>query len=123
VVSISSHGQRFGVTLRDMSSSWTWPPGWRRLRAATFARYGRQCWWCGAYATTVDHVVAVVLGGGHDPGNLRPACQRCNYSRGAALGNRLRPPRPLSPAQRRAIALKRAQPVPQQQTWRTSRRW
>jgi len=31
-----------------------------------------------------------VLGGGHDLGNLRPECARCNYSAGATLGNQLR---------------------------------
>jgi hypothetical protein len=31
-----------------MSSTWAWPPGWRALRAATFARWGRACWRCGA---------------------------------------------------------------------------
>ena len=29
---------------------------------------------CGAYANSVDHIVPVVLGGGHDLANLRPAC-------------------------------------------------
>jgi hypothetical protein len=34
-----------------------------------FAKYGRACWRCGAYANTVDHAVAVVLGGSHDMSN------------------------------------------------------
>jgi 5-methylcytosine-specific restriction endonuclease McrA len=106
-----------------MSGTWAWPPGWRALRAATFARWGRACWRCGAYATTVDHVVAVVLGGTHDLSNLRPCCSTCNSSAGARVGNRLRPRRALSPRQRQAIAAKRAgisipAPVP-----RSSRRW
>jgi len=89
-----------------MSSTWQWPPGWRRLRAAAFARWGRACWRCGAYATTVDHVIPVVLGGSHDPSNLRACCPRCNSSAGASVGNRLRPHRPLTARQRQAIALK-----------------
>jgi 5-methylcytosine-specific restriction endonuclease McrA len=92
-----------------MSGTWQWPPGWRALRAATFARWGRACWRCGTYATTVDHVVAAVLGGSHDLSNLRPACSRCNSSAGASVGNRLRPRRPLTARQRQAIAAKRAE--------------
>jgi 5-methylcytosine-specific restriction endonuclease McrA len=111
------------VTLVTMSGSWQWPPGWRRLRAATFARYGRACWRCGAYATTVDHVVAVVLGGTHDLSNLRPCCQHCNSSAGASVGNRLRPRRPLTAAQRRAIAVKRAEAGMPARVLRSSRDW
>jgi 5-methylcytosine-specific restriction endonuclease McrA len=70
--------------------TWTAPPGWRKTRQAVFARYGRSCWRCGAYAGTVDDVIPVVLGGTHHLENLRPACQRCNYRTGAAVGNRLR---------------------------------
>jgi 5-methylcytosine-specific restriction endonuclease McrA len=112
-----------------MSSTWQWPPGWRRLREATFARWGRACWRCGAYATTVDHVVAVVLGGTHDLSNLRPCCQHCNSSTGASVGNRLRPRRPgrpgrpLTAAQRRAIAAKRAGVVLPAAVPRSARRW
>jgi 5-methylcytosine-specific restriction endonuclease McrA len=79
--------------------------GWEALRRAVFARMGRQCWWCGRPATTVDHVLAVVLGGATELANLVPSCARCNYSRGATLGNRLRGGREY------------------RQTWRTSRRW
>jgi 5-methylcytosine-specific restriction endonuclease McrA len=92
-----------------MSGTWTAPPGWRKLRKAVFARYGHACWRCGAYATTIDHVVPVVLGGSHDPGNLRPACSRCNYSTGATVGNRIR-------------GLRHHQ-APPYQPWRTARRW
>ena len=46
------------------------------LRRATFAAKGRACWWCGRPATTVDHVLAVVLGGTNDPANLVPANYR-----------------------------------------------
>jgi hypothetical protein len=55
-------------TMRAMSG-WKAPPGWRRTRERVFAKYGRACWRCGAYANTVDHVVAVVLGGSHDMSN------------------------------------------------------
>jgi 5-methylcytosine-specific restriction endonuclease McrA len=90
---------------------WVQPPGWQALRKAVFARWGHVCWRCGAYAGTVDHVVPVILGGGHDLANLRPACGRCNSSTGATVGNRLRGIR------RHGGQGASGQP------WRTSRRW
>lgn len=98
-------------------SAWKAPPRWRKTREAVFAAYGRACWRCGAWAATVDHVVPVVLGGSHDLANLRPACGRCNFSSGAAMGNRLRPARQLTGRQRQAVARKRRAPL------RTSRNW
>jgi 5-methylcytosine-specific restriction endonuclease McrA len=59
-----------------------------------FARYGRQCWRCGAYAGTVGHVVARALGGPATLENLRPECGTCNSSDGAQLKNRLYPGTP-----------------------------
>jgi 5-methylcytosine-specific restriction endonuclease McrA len=106
-----------------MSSTWQWPPGWRALRKQVFARYGRSCWRCGAYANSVDHVVAVVLGGTHTLSNLRPCCGHCNSSAGAALGNRLRPRRQLTAAQRRAIAARRAGVVLPAAAPGSARRW
>ena len=97
-----------------VSSHVRYGPRWRALRKAVFAAKGRRCWWCGNPATTVDHVVARVLGGEHSIENLVPSCARCNYSRGASLGNRLRAPLPLSGRQRQAIALRAA---------RSSRDW
>lgn len=94
--------------------------------AEVFRVKGRQCWRCGAYANSVDHIVPVVLGGGHDLANLRPACSSCNSSTGASVGNRLRPRRPgrpLTAAQRRAIAAKRAEAGAAVPVWRSARRW
>ncbi len=104
-----------------MSSSWTWPPGWRALRAAVFARYDHVCWHpgCPRYANSVDHVVPRVLGGTHDLSNLRPCCSFHNSSTGAATGNRLRPRRPLTARQRQAIALRQWNAAGQP----ASRRW
>jgi 5-methylcytosine-specific restriction endonuclease McrA len=93
------------------TSAWKPPPGWKRIRERVFARDGRGCWACGAYANSVDHIVAVALGGTLDLSNLRPACSHHNSSAGASLGNRMRPPRPLTARQRQAIA------------WKSSRRW
>jgi 5-methylcytosine-specific restriction endonuclease McrA len=96
----------------ERMSGWVAPPGWRKLREQVFRRDGRVCYRCGAYATTVDHAVPVVLGGSHSLQNLRPACARCNYSAGASLGNRLTPRGPL-------WRRKASQAVP----WRSARRW
>lgn len=54
----------------------------RRLRFEILRRDGHTCRYCGAKAPdvelTVDHVVAVTLGGGDEPNNLVTACQPCN---------------------------------------------
>jgi 5-methylcytosine-specific restriction endonuclease McrA len=103
------------------SSGWKAPPGWRKIRLQVFAVKGRSCYRCGAYATTVDHAVPVVLGGTHDLSNLRPACSRCNSSTGASLGNRLGPPRGYRRRGRRRPAAGAVPPVPA--PWITSRDW
>jgi hypothetical protein len=121
----ASHGRSdaASVILVTVTRTWQWPPGWRALREATFRRYGRVCWRCGAAANSVDHVLAVVLGGTHDLSNLRPCCGHCNSSAGASTGNRLRQRRPLTAAQRRAIAAKRAGVVKMHAVPRSSRDW
>lgn len=45
------------------------------------------CYWCGAPATTADHVIAKHHGGDDTLENLVPACLSCNSSRGAKLIN------------------------------------
>jgi 5-methylcytosine-specific restriction endonuclease McrA len=75
-------------------SNWKAPPRWRKLREAVFRRDGHVCWRCGRYAGTVDHVIPVALGGTHALSNLRPACQPCNSSTGASMGNRMYPRTP-----------------------------
>ncbi len=64
---------------------------WRTLRASILeanpycAIRGPRCT---VWATTVDHVVPVTMGGAElDPGNCRPACARCNYGGGARITN------------------------------------
>jgi 5-methylcytosine-specific restriction endonuclease McrA len=106
------------------SSGWKALPGGRKLREQVFAAYGRACWRCGGYANSVDHVVAVVLGGSHDLSNLRPCCSGCNSSMGASLGNRLGGPRGYRrrgrrPAAKAARAPAGTTPSP----LRTSRNW
>jgi hypothetical protein len=45
----------------------------------------RVCHYCGAPATTRDHIVPSSLGGFTRPFNLVPACQPCNTAKGAKL--------------------------------------
>jgi 5-methylcytosine-specific restriction endonuclease McrA len=71
----------------------------RRITADVFATQGRICWLaypgCLGLATQADHIVPRSEWGGDDPGNLRPACARCNASRGRAEPFEVEaPPRP-----------------------------
>ena len=63
-------------------------------RKAVFARDGGRCVYCGAAATSLDHVVPKSRGGSHTWDNVVSACSRCNHvkaDRGIAeLGWRLR---------------------------------
>lgn len=56
--------------------------GWRyqQLRKALLAG-NPPCWWCGAPATTADHVPSLKEAG-HVHYNLVPACGPCNFGRG-----------------------------------------
>src|SRR6266545_4294413 len=56
---------------------------------ARFAFFGNRCVYCGMMAgLTIDHHIPLAMGGSNWPSNLRPACARCNASKG---GRRLRP--------------------------------
>jgi 5-methylcytosine-specific restriction endonuclease McrA len=63
-------------------------------RRALFARDGGRCGYCGAPASTVDHVVPRSRGGQHEWTNVVSACGRCNHAKAdqtvAELGWRLR---------------------------------
>ena len=54
----------------------------REQLVARWAYYGSQCWMCGENAEVTDHVIALARGGSNWPANLRPACRRCNASKG-----------------------------------------
>lgn len=47
---------------------------WRRL----LQRHAGRCFYCGASATTLDHLIPVARGGTSFIGNLVPACVSCN---------------------------------------------
>jgi hypothetical protein len=38
----------------------------------------------------MDHIVAVSLGGGNEPSNLRPMCRKHNQDLGRDLGNQMK---------------------------------
>ncbi len=63
-------------------------------RKAVFARDGGRCAYCGAAATSLDHVVPRSRGGTHTWDNVVSACGRCNHAKAdravADLGWRLR---------------------------------
>jgi 5-methylcytosine-specific restriction endonuclease McrA len=45
------------------------------------ARFLGRCAYCGAAATTIDHVIPLSRGGRNTIGNLLPACGPCNWSK------------------------------------------
>lgn len=44
--------------------------------------YGNKCWICGGPYESLDHVKPLIRGGNNLPSNLRPACLKCNSSKG-----------------------------------------
>lgn len=50
---------------------------------ARFVLFKGACAYCAAPADTYDHYVALTRGGLDTPGNIVPACRRCNLSKGA----------------------------------------
>lgn len=54
-------------------------PGYRK---AALKRDRHTCQWCGAPATTVDHIVPSSKGGSDLPVNLLASCGECNTRRG-----------------------------------------
>jgi 5-methylcytosine-specific restriction endonuclease McrA len=43
------------------------------------AEFGQRCAYCRCdEKMTIDHLTPIVLGGFHSPGNVVPACKRCN---------------------------------------------
>jgi len=54
---------------------------WKKIRARILRRDLWECYWCGADATTVDHLVPVAKGGLDIDENLVAACAKCNYAK------------------------------------------
>jgi 5-methylcytosine-specific restriction endonuclease McrA len=56
----------------------------RRLLLIVLARDGDTCWLCGKPgANSPDHLLPQMMGGTHDPANLRAAHRWCNAARKA----------------------------------------
>ena len=84
-------------------------------RKAVFARDGGRCVYCGAAATSLDHVVPRSRGGTHTWDNVVSACRRCNHIKAdraiADLGWRLRrAPAPPSGLAWRVVGTRRVDP-------------
>jgi len=60
---------------REMIGKGVTAKQWREIRAA----FDGKCAYCGEPADTLDHVIPLSLGGQHEPGNVVPACKRCNF--------------------------------------------
>jgi hypothetical protein len=55
----------------------------RNVRKRIFKRDGNRCLYCGSTDNlSIDHVVAVVNGGGNEDENLQTLCKKCNSSKG-----------------------------------------
>lgn len=50
--------------------------------AARVAFYGSRCAYCNGPYESIDHVVPLSRGGSNWPANLRPACKKCNFTKG-----------------------------------------
>lgn len=88
-------------------------------RRAVFTRDGSTCVYCGASATSIDHVVPRSRGGTHTWDNVVAACRRCNHTKAdrslAELGWTLpQPPRAPSGASWRLLGHRAVDP-----RWRT----
>lgn len=66
---------------------------------ARIAFYGGRCAYCRGPYEHLDHVVPISRGGSNWAANIRPACSRCNLSKGAKPLSQWLPERP------RALAL------------------
>lgn len=85
-------------------------------RRAIFARDASRCVYCGAAATTIDHVLPRSRGGRHAWDNVVAACTRCNHVKAdhtlAELGWRLsQPPRPPAGAAMRVLGHRTPEPA------------
>jgi 5-methylcytosine-specific restriction endonuclease McrA len=84
-------------------------------RKGVLARDGHRCAYCGAPATSLDHVVPRSRGGPHSWDNVVAACSRCNHTKAdrmvADLGWRLRAdPRAPSGTAWRVLGTRRVDP-------------
>jgi 5-methylcytosine-specific restriction protein A len=83
------HGKR-AWSHRESASARGYGYEWQKRRKEILERDRHVCGYCGAPATTVDHVTAKTDGGTDDPSNLISCCQRCQASKAGREGSRAR---------------------------------
>ena len=86
---------------------------WRKIRAKVLFRDQDTCYYCGQYASTVDHLIPRSKGGLDTMDNLVAACTRCNYSKGGGFFVKPKtPPTPMlvSNPQNTSISHEQTQP-------------
>jgi 5-methylcytosine-specific restriction endonuclease McrA len=59
-------------------TKWRYTAGPRWSRPGVLARDKHRCGYCGAHATTIDHIMPRARGGGNTWKNTVAACDRCN---------------------------------------------
>ena len=76
---ISSKGWALLMSLHSQRKSNS--AQWKKIRLRILTRDGRECYWCGMDADTVDHIIPVAKGGLDIDDNLVAACRKCNFSK------------------------------------------
>ena len=77
-IRLNSHRRR---ALKAGSAAKGFPRQTIETRARIYKLFNNKCAYCGAPATTDDHVIALSQGGTDTPANIVPACNRCNCSK------------------------------------------
>ncbi len=77
---VCAHAQKRRALKKGARGSAT-PAQW----IARLDYYGRRCAYCGGAAEVIDHVIPLSRNGTGFASNLRPACKKCNSSKGAKL--------------------------------------
>ncbi|MBT8228596.1 MAG: HNH endonuclease [Dactylosporangium sp.] len=77
---------------------WRYSAGPAWSRPGVFARDGRRCGYCGATATTIDHILPRSRGGRNSWTNTVAACSGCNQRKGNRTPVEARMPLRLTPA-------------------------
>jgi len=63
--------------------SYAQPGNWKTTRRRILERDGHTCYLCAGPAVTVDHLVNVAAGGGHEDTNLAAVCKPCHDRKSA----------------------------------------
>ena len=77
-IRLKNHRRR---ALKAGSAAKGFPRQTIETRALIYKLFNNKCAYCGAPATTDDHVIALSQGGTDTPANIVPACNRCNCSK------------------------------------------